>query len=130
MTTADRTTRRVYSAEQLHKLRGSFSAPKLREAIEEHDREDAELVKGTLLPLPLPPPLPPPPQSLPPSLPVSPRLTATLPEVEPLFSNALGTTRCTPRSHSSFFHIRPVPEYHTGTIIIVTMHHVETTTRT
>lgn len=56
MTTTDRTTRRVYSAEQLHKLRGSCSAPKLREAIEEHEREDAELVKGTSLPsLPLPP---------------------------------------------------------------------------
>jgi len=53
MTTADRTTRRVYSAEQLHKLRGSFSAPKLREAIEEHDGEDAELVKGILLQLSL-----------------------------------------------------------------------------
>jgi hypothetical protein len=56
MTTADRTTRRVYSAEQLHKLRGSFSAPKLREAIEEHDSEDAELVKGMSL-------SPPPPRS-------------------------------------------------------------------
>lgn len=55
MTTADRTTRRVYSAEQLHKLRASCSAPKLREAIEEHDSEDAELVKGTSLPLPPPP---------------------------------------------------------------------------
>ena len=53
MTTADRTTRRVYPAEQLHRLRGSFSAPKLREAIEEHDGEDAELVKGTLLQLSL-----------------------------------------------------------------------------
>ena len=78
MTTADRTTRRVYSAEQLHKLRGSFSAPKLREAIEEHDGEDAELVKGTLLQLSL--------RLLfrlrRPSL--RPCLTATLPEVEPL----------------------------------------------
>jgi hypothetical protein len=46
MTTADKTARRVYSAEQLHRLRASFSAPKLREAIEEHDGEDAELVKG------------------------------------------------------------------------------------
>lgn len=55
MTIADRSTRRVYSAEQLHKLRGSCSAPKLREAIEEHDSEDAELVKGTSLPLPPPP---------------------------------------------------------------------------
>jgi hypothetical protein len=43
MTTADKTARRVYSAEQLHRLRASFSAPKLREAIEE---QDAELVKG------------------------------------------------------------------------------------
>jgi len=68
MTTADKTTRRVYSAEQLHKLRGSFSAPKLREAIEEHDGEDAELVKGILLlssHLPSPPPHP---QSIPPVL--------------------------------------------------------------
>jgi hypothetical protein len=56
MTTAERTTRRVYSAEQLHKLRASFSAPKLREAIEEHDHEDAELVKGTSPVLLLPPP--------------------------------------------------------------------------
>jgi hypothetical protein len=71
MTMADRTTRRVYSAEQLHKLRGSFSAPKLREAIEEHDGEDAELVKGTSLPFF--PPAPPPPQSLPP---VSPHCTS------------------------------------------------------
>jgi len=46
MTTGDKTARRVYSAEQLHRLRASFSAPKLREAIEEHDGEDAELVKG------------------------------------------------------------------------------------
>jgi hypothetical protein len=56
MTTAERTTRRVYSAEQLHKLRASFSAPKLREAIEEHDHEDAELVKGIWLVLLLPSP--------------------------------------------------------------------------
>lgn len=39
-------TRRVYSAEELHRLRLSCSQPKLREAIEEHDGEDAELVKG------------------------------------------------------------------------------------
>ena len=38
--------RRVYSAEYLHKLRGSSSQPKLCEAIEERDGEDAELVKG------------------------------------------------------------------------------------
>jgi hypothetical protein len=62
MTTAERTTRRVYSAEQLHKLRASFSAPKLREAIEEHDREDAELVKGILLLLVPPPRTFPPPR--------------------------------------------------------------------
>jgi len=65
MTMADRTTRRVYSAEQLHKLRGSFSAPKLREAIEEHDGEDAELVKGTFAALGLRLPFSAP-QSLPP----------------------------------------------------------------
>lgn len=50
MTTAEKTARRVYSAEQLHRLRASSSAPKLHEAIEEHDGEDAELVKGTLHP--------------------------------------------------------------------------------
>lgn len=50
MTTAEKAARRVYSAEQLHRLRASSSAPKLREAIEEHDGEDAELVKGTSLP--------------------------------------------------------------------------------
>lgn len=44
--TDDKTTRRVYSAEELHRLRASCSQPKLREAIEEHDGEDAELVKG------------------------------------------------------------------------------------
>ena len=38
--------RRVYSAEQLQRLRASCSQPKLREAIEELDGEDAELVKG------------------------------------------------------------------------------------
>lgn len=41
-----RATRRVYSAEELHSLRGSCSAPKLFEAIDEHVSEDAELVKG------------------------------------------------------------------------------------
>lgn len=46
MPTASKTARRVYSAEELHRLRGSSSAPKLSEAIEEHDGEDAELVKG------------------------------------------------------------------------------------
>lgn len=40
------TSRRVYSAEELHRLRGSQSQPKLHEAIEEHDSEDAEIVKG------------------------------------------------------------------------------------
>lgn len=44
--TLDKTTRRVYSAEKLYRLRGTCSQPKLREAIEEHDGEDAELVKG------------------------------------------------------------------------------------
>lgn len=46
MTTAEKTARRVYSAEQLHRLRATSSAPKLHEAIEEHDGEDADLVKG------------------------------------------------------------------------------------
>lgn len=41
-------TRRVYSAEELHRLRGTQSQPRLREAIEEHDGEDAEVVKGTV----------------------------------------------------------------------------------
>jgi len=45
--TVQKSTRRVYSAEQLHRLRGTCSQPKLSEAIEEHDGEDAELVKGT-----------------------------------------------------------------------------------
>ena len=44
--TGQQVTRRVYSAEELHRLRGSCSQQKLREAIEEHDGEDAELVKG------------------------------------------------------------------------------------
>lgn len=46
MSTAEKTARRVYSAEQLHRLRATSSAPKLHEAIEEHDGEDADLVKG------------------------------------------------------------------------------------
>lgn len=41
-----RRTRRVYSAEELHRLRNTQSQPKLSEAIEEHESEDAELVKG------------------------------------------------------------------------------------
>ena len=44
--TGEQLTRRVYSAEELHRLRTSCSQPKLHEAIEEHDSEDAELVKG------------------------------------------------------------------------------------
>ena len=44
--TGEKVTRRVYSAEELHRLRGSCSQPKLHEAIEEHDGDDAELVKG------------------------------------------------------------------------------------
>lgn len=44
--TVDKTTRRVYSADELHRLRATCSQPKLREAIEEHEGEDAELVKG------------------------------------------------------------------------------------
>lgn len=39
-------TRKVYSAEQLHRLRGTVSTPRLNESIDEHDGEDAELVKG------------------------------------------------------------------------------------
>ncbi|KAK5109001.1 hypothetical protein LTR62_007635 [Meristemomyces frigidus] len=42
---APKATRRVYSAEQLQRLRGASSQPKLHEAIDEHDGEDAELVK-------------------------------------------------------------------------------------
>jgi hypothetical protein len=38
--------RRIYSAEELHRLRNTDSQPKLREAIEEHDGEEAELIKG------------------------------------------------------------------------------------
>ncbi|KAK4574486.1 hypothetical protein LTR86_001327 [Recurvomyces mirabilis] len=37
--------RRVYSAEQLHRFRSASSQPRLHEAIEEHDVEDAELIK-------------------------------------------------------------------------------------
>lgn len=44
----NKTTRRVYSAEELHRLRSSCSQPKLDKAIEEHDSEDAELVKGII----------------------------------------------------------------------------------
>ena len=44
--TGPKTTRKVYSAEELHRLRGSQSQPKLQEAIEEKDGEDAEIVKG------------------------------------------------------------------------------------
>ena len=44
--TSNKTTRRVYSADELHRLRASCSQPKLHEAIEERDGEDAELVKG------------------------------------------------------------------------------------
>jgi hypothetical protein len=40
------TARRVYSAQELHHLRDSSSQPKLREAIEQHDVGDAEVVKG------------------------------------------------------------------------------------
>lgn len=45
-----RSTRRVYSAEELHRLRNTQSQPKLSEAIEEHGSEDAELVKGMMIP--------------------------------------------------------------------------------
>ena len=45
---ADKTARRVYSADELHRLRSSQSVPKLQEAIEEHDGEDADLIKGSL----------------------------------------------------------------------------------
>jgi hypothetical protein len=46
--TNKKVTRRVYSAEELQRLRAQCSQPKLREAIEELDGEDAELVKGTI----------------------------------------------------------------------------------
>lgn len=49
-TSASKTTRRVYSAEELHRLRGTQSKPNLGESIEEHDGEDAELVKGMIGP--------------------------------------------------------------------------------
>ncbi|EMC91900.1 hypothetical protein BAUCODRAFT_309568 [Baudoinia panamericana UAMH 10762] len=45
----NRATRRVYSLEELHRLRGTVSQPRLREAMEEHDGEDAELVKEHVL---------------------------------------------------------------------------------
>lgn len=41
-----KSARRVYSAEELHRLRSAQSQPKLQESIEERDGEDAELVKG------------------------------------------------------------------------------------
>ncbi|KAK3677843.1 hypothetical protein LTR78_001938 [Recurvomyces mirabilis] len=41
--------RRVYSAEQLHRFRSASSQPRLHEAIEEHDVEDAELIKEHVL---------------------------------------------------------------------------------
>ena len=44
--TKPKTTRRVYSADELHSLRTTCSQPKLREAIEENEVEDADLVKG------------------------------------------------------------------------------------
>ncbi|KAK4617772.1 hypothetical protein CLAFUR4_12162 [Fulvia fulva] len=47
--TGSKTTRKVYSAEQLHRLRGSQSQPKLQEAIEAKDSEDAEIVKEHVL---------------------------------------------------------------------------------
>ncbi|KAK4494169.1 hypothetical protein PRZ48_014467 [Zasmidium cellare] len=43
--TPPKVTRKVYSAEELHRLRGTQSQPKLREAIEEKDGEDADIVK-------------------------------------------------------------------------------------
>lgn len=46
--TASKSTRRVYSAEELHRLRNTQSQPKLSESIEEHEGEDAELVKGMI----------------------------------------------------------------------------------
>lgn len=52
--TDDKTTRRVYSAEELHRLRSTCSQPRLHEAIEENEGEDAELVKGNARILPLP----------------------------------------------------------------------------
>ncbi|KAF1821579.1 uncharacterized protein K489DRAFT_432530 [Dissoconium aciculare CBS 342.82] len=43
------TARRVYSAQELHRLRDSSSQPRLHEAIEQHDGEDAEIVKEHVL---------------------------------------------------------------------------------
>lgn len=56
-TTLPKTTRRVYSVEELQRLRGVQSQPELREAIEKHDSEDAEVVKGRSLDCPALPPL-------------------------------------------------------------------------
>ncbi|KAH9827054.1 hypothetical protein Tdes44962_MAKER09858 [Teratosphaeria destructans] len=47
--TTTQSARRTYSAEELRRLRNATSQPKLREAIEEHDGEDAELVKEHVL---------------------------------------------------------------------------------
>ena len=90
MTTADKTARRVYSAEQLHRLRASFSAPKLREAIEEHDGEDAELVKGVSSSCSRhpPPPVPSPPN-------------AQLPQVASPINNTSNALGAAARFHSS-----------------------------
>nr|POE74032.1 hypothetical protein CFP56_72336 [Quercus suber] len=41
-----RQTRRVYSTDQLHRLRGTVSTPKLNESIEEHDGNEADLIKA------------------------------------------------------------------------------------
>lgn len=45
---SEKSTRRVYSAEMLHRLRSTASQPTLhlKEAIEENDDGDAELIKG------------------------------------------------------------------------------------
>ena len=47
--TTHQTARGTYSAQELHRLRATCSQPKLREAIEKHEGEDADLVKGSLV---------------------------------------------------------------------------------
>ncbi|KAF2719069.1 hypothetical protein K431DRAFT_321991 [Polychaeton citri CBS 116435] len=42
-------SRRVYSAQFLHRLRGTSSAPKLTESIDQHDGADADVVKEHVL---------------------------------------------------------------------------------
>lgn len=45
--TAVQSTRRVYSAEELHRLRSTASQARLKDLLEDKDEDDAALVKGT-----------------------------------------------------------------------------------